>query len=99
VNLKTPRQLVPTAPSEYRKDYLDQVVRAVNLFIGDALNPGDLVGSSLMIINPAESGYGLRVNAVYVDESGFLRMVRPADTYAPTNRIRVKLGTVEVSIT
>jgi hypothetical protein len=99
VNRNTPRQLIPTAPSEYKKDYLDQVVRAVNLFIGDALNPGDLVGSSLLIVNPDESGYGLRVNSVYVDANGFLKMVRAGEAYAPTNQFRVTLGTVTVSIT
>ena len=99
MNRKTPRQLIPTAPSEYKKEYLDLVVRAVNLFIGDAVNPGDLVGSSLLIVNASESGYDLRVGEVYVDANGFLKMVRFGEAYAPTNKIRVKLGSVTVSIT
>lgn len=99
MNKKTPNQLIPTAPSEYRKDYLDLVVRALNLFVLDNANPGDIAGSSLLIINPSESGYGLRVGAVFVDANGFLKMVRAGEAYAPTNQFRVKLGTVTVSIT
>jgi hypothetical protein len=99
VNRKTPRQLIPTAPSEYKKEYLDLVVRAVNLFVGDAVNPGDMVGSSLQLINPPGSGYGLKPGSVFVDGDGFLKMVRLGDVYAPTNLIRVKLGSVTVSIT
>ena len=99
MNRKTPRQLIPTAPSEYKKEYLDLVVRAVNLFVGDAVNPGDMVGSSLQIINAPESGYGLKPGSVFVDGGGFLKMVRLGDVYAPTNLIRVKLGSVTVSIT
>lgn len=99
MNLKSPTQLIPTAPSEYRKDYLDLVVRALNLFISNNANPGDMVGSSLLIISPSQSGYGLRDGAVFVDGDGFLKMVRAGEAYAPTNRFRVKLGTVTVSIT
>jgi len=99
VNKKTPKQLIPTAPSEYKKDYLDLVVRALNLFMSDDANPGDLVCASMSVINPSESGYGLINGDVYVDANGFLKMVRAGEAYAPTNQFRVKLGTVTVSIT
>lgn len=99
MNRKNPNQLIPTAPSEYKKDYLDLVVRALNLSIANGANPGDIVGSSLLIINLSQSGYGLRDGAVFVDGNGFLKMVRAGEAYAPTNQFRVKLGTVTVSIT
>lgn len=97
MNLKVKVAALPIPPGEYKREDFNQIIRKLNQLIDNVFNPGDLVATSLEFIDVAESGYGLRNGGVYVDASGSLKMVRPADVFAPSFRVRVKMNNVTVS--
>jgi len=97
MNLKVKVAALPIPPGEYKREDFNQIIRKLNQLIDNVFNPGDIVCSSVQIIDAPENGYGLPVNGVYVDASGILRVARLEDVFAPSFRVRVKLNNVTVS--
>ena len=97
MNRNTPIQNLPKPPSQYDQLYFDSLVRNIGLHIFNQRVPGELVGSSLMLLQCPSSGYGLRDGMTWADGSGVLRVVLPDQVFAPSNKIKIKLGTVTVT--
>ena len=97
MNRNTPIQNLPKPPSQYDQLYFDSLVRNINIHIFNQRVPGELVGSSLMLLQCPSSGYGLRDGMTWADGSGVLRVVLPDQVFAPSNKIKIKLGTVTVT--
>ena len=97
MNRNTPIQNLPKPPSQYDQLYFDSLVRNISIHIFNQRVPGELVGSSLMLLQCPPSGYGLRDGMTWADGSGVLRVVLPDQVFAPSNKIKIKLGTVTVT--
>ena len=97
MNRNTPIQNLPKPPSQYDQLYFDSLVRNIGIHIFNQRVPGELVGSSLMLLQCPPSGYGLRDGMTWADGSGVLRVVLPDQVFAPSNKIKIKLGTVTVT--
>lgn len=97
MNRNTPIQNLPKPPSQYDQLYFDSLVRNISIHIFNQRVPGELVGSSLMLLQCPSSGYGLRDGMTWADGSGVLRVVLPDQVFAPSNKIKIKLGTVTVT--
>ena len=97
MNRNTPIQNIPKPPSQYDQLYFDSLVRNISIHIFNQRVPGELVGSSLMLLQCPSSGYGLRDGMTWADGSGVLRVVLPDQVFAPSNKIKIKLGTVTVT--
>lgn len=96
MNLRVKIAALPIPPGEYKREDFNQIIRKLNQLIDNVFNPGDIVCSSVQIIDPAENGYGLPINGVYVDASGFLKVARLDEVFAPSFRVRVKMNNVTV---
>lgn len=90
-------QQIPFPPNLYSKAFLDQLVRTINLMILNNANPGDIVGVNLLLLKEPESGYGLATGATWQDHNGFIKRIRPNEAFAPSAKIKAKLGTVTVA--
>ena len=97
MNRNTPIQNLPKPPSQYDQLYFDSLVRNISIHIFNQRVPGELVGSSLLLLQCPSSGYGLRDGMTWADGSGVLRVVLPDQVFAPSNKIKIKLGTVTVT--
>ena len=97
MNRNTPIQNLPKPPSQYDQLYFDSLVRNISIHIFNQRVPGELVGSSLMLLQCPSSGYGLRDGMTWADGIGVLRVVLPDQVFAPSNKIKIKLGTVTVT--
>jgi hypothetical protein len=97
MNRNTPIQALPKPPAQYDQAYFDSLVRNIALSIYNQTVPGDIVGSSLMLLRYPRSGYGLRDGMVWADADGTLKVVLAGQAYAPSNSIKIKLGTVTVT--
>jgi hypothetical protein len=97
LNRKTPIQTLPKPPQEYDPLYFDALIRNIGIHIWNMQVPGEVVGSSLMLLQCPRSGYGLRNGMVWADGDGVLRIVLPDQVFAPSNAIKIKLGTVTVT--
>ena len=56
-----------------------------------------MVGASIMLLQCPRSGYGLRDGMVWADGDGVLKIVLQGQVFAPSNTIKIKLGTVTVT--
>lgn len=97
MNRNTPLQVLPKPPSEYKQEYFDSLIKNLGIFIYGQRVPGELVGSSIMLLRCPRSGYGLRDGMVWADGDGVLKIVLPGQVFAPSNTINIKLGTVTVT--
>lgn len=101
MNYRVKISALPIPAGEYRREDFNQIIRKLNELIESVYNQGDLIGCSLTFIidrsgEPVvnSSGYGLPVGGVYVDASGFLKMVQPGEAFAPSFTVRTKMGVV-----
>lgn len=97
MNRNTPIQTLPKPPAQYDQLYFDSLIRNLGIHIYNQRVPGELVGASIMLLQCPRSGYGLRDGMVWADGDGVLKVVLPNQVFAPSNRIRIKLGTVTVT--
>lgn len=72
VGLAPPR--LPTPPEEYERQYMDDLVRALETFIGQERNPGELRGTKITLTDLPTSASGLETGALYND-SGTVKIV------------------------
>jgi len=93
----TPIQTLPKPPSDYNQEYFDSLIKNLGIHIYNQRVPGEIVGSSIMLLQCPTSGYGLRNGMIWADDTGTLKIVLPGQVFAPTNKIKIKLGTVTVT--
>lgn len=101
MNYRVKISALPIPSDKYRDEDFRQMARKLNELIESVYNQGDLIGCSLTFIIDRDgvpvissSGYGLPVGGVYVDASGFLKMVQPGEAFAPSFAVRTKMGVV-----
>jgi len=58
---------LPEAPEQYSKTYMSDIVRALELFISQERNPGELRGTTITLTNLPTSATGLEAGALYND--------------------------------
>ena len=58
---------LPEAPPEYSQQYVQDLVRALEVFIEQERNPGELRGSKMTLTDLPTSATGLETGALYND--------------------------------
>jgi len=64
---QTPPPRLPEAPPEYDMGYLSDLIRALEIFIEQERNPGDLRASTITITDLPTSATGLETGTLYND--------------------------------
>jgi len=65
---------LPEPPVEYTQQYMADLIRALELFIAQERNPGEMRGTKLTLTNLPTSASGLETGALYND-SGTVKVV------------------------
>jgi hypothetical protein len=58
---------LPEAPPEYSQQYVQDLVRALEVFIEQERNPGELRGTKITLTDLPTSATGLETGALYND--------------------------------
>lgn len=58
---------LPEAPAEYSQQYVQDLVRALEVFIEQERNPGELRGTKITLTDLPTSATGLETGALYND--------------------------------
>ena len=69
-----PPPRLPEAPDEYNRQYMEDLIRALETFISQERNPGELRGTKITLTNLPTSTTGLETGALYND-SGTVNVV------------------------
>jgi len=64
---QVPPPRLPEAPQEYSLSYMSDLVRALEIFIEQERNPGDLRASTITITDLPTSATGLETGTLYND--------------------------------
>lgn len=59
--------VLPFPPTEYEEQYFNAMVRALNVYFQQQLNPGPINGSTLNLSSLPTSSAGLRSGDIWVD--------------------------------
>ena len=86
----------PSAPEGYSRVYQDDLVRALNIFVAQVTNPGNVRGTDMLLTNLPLSGAGLATGSVFND-SGTLKIVLANIGYVSTVSATGAIGTVTVT--
>ena len=65
---------LPEAPEEYSDTYMQDLLRALETFIAQERNPGELRGTKITLTNLPTSATGLETGALFND-SGTVKIV------------------------
>lgn len=94
-----PLRINTCPPGGPTKDYMDRMVRTIELWATLVENPGILFGAGLNMTNLQEDGWGLRIGDVFVDTSttpAHLAIVRAGEWYFRGVAASSAAGTVTV---
>tara|TARA_Y100000114_G_C11617884_1_gene258221 strand:- start:214 stop:441 length:228 start_codon:yes stop_codon:yes gene_type:complete len=69
-----PPPRLPDAPEEYNIAFMQDLIRAIETFIQQERNPGELRGTKITLTNLPTSTTGLETGALYND-SGTVKVV------------------------
>lgn len=89
--------LPPNSIPSPMREYLQNLVLSVQSYAISRSSPTELVGASLILLQPPESGAESIAGTVWIDGNGFLKIVRDSDAFAAGFGLRVSLGTVTVT--
>ena len=64
---------LPEAPLEYTQQYMQDLIRALEVFIEQERNPGELRGTKITLTDLPTSATGLETGALYND-SGTIKV-------------------------
>jgi len=70
----SPAPRLPEAPAEYNQQYMADLLRAVQFFMEQERNPGELRGTKITLTELPTSASGLEAGALYND-SGTVKVV------------------------
>ena len=65
---------LPEAPNEYDQRYMSDLLRALELFVAQERNPGEIRGTKATLTNLPTSASGLETGSLYND-SGTVKVV------------------------
>lgn len=65
---------LPEAPADYSQQYMQDLLRALELFISQERNPGEMRGTKLTLTDLPTSASGLETGSLYND-SGTVKVV------------------------
>ena len=65
---------LPEPPVEYNQQYLSDLIRALEIFISQERNPGEMRGTKITLTELPTSASGLETGALYND-SGTVKVV------------------------
>ena len=86
---------LPTPTRGYSTEYMNSLVRSLEIFFERSQEEGNIRGSTLILTKLPTSGADLYNGEVYVDEDGFLKIIRSEDNFTPS--LSGSVGSVTVS--
>ena len=89
--------ILPLPPAEYDREYIESLVRTIELYFLQSEEPGDMRASKMAATQLPTTGGSLRVGDIF-DDGGTLRIVRSGDAFSGTTIGTTAVGTVTVSI-
>ena len=90
------RPRIPEAPREYDREFFNQLIRSLQLFMDEQNELGPARFSEITLTGIRGEGAGEPVGYVY-QENGMLKIVLSDDILAPTLVVNTRLGTVAAS--
>jgi len=69
-----PPPRLPEAPQEYTRAYMEDLIRALDSYIQQERNPGDMRGTTLTLTQLPTSAAGLETGALY-NNAGTVKIV------------------------
>lgn len=66
-SVQVPAPRLPEAPAEYTQQYMQDLLRALEVFIEQERNPGELRGTRITLTDLPTSATGLETGALYND--------------------------------
>jgi hypothetical protein len=66
-SVQVPAPRLPEAPAEYTQQYMQDLLRALEVFIEQERNPGELRGTKITLTDLPTSATGLETGALYND--------------------------------
>ena len=75
---------LPSPSVDYSTEYMNSLVRTLEIFFQREQEEGNIRGSTLILTQLPTSGANLFNGEVYVDETGFLKVVRSEDNFTPS---------------
>ena len=67
VNNQIPPPRLPEAPEQYSRAHMSDIIRALESFMSQERNPGELRGTKITLTNLPTSATGLEAGALYND--------------------------------
>ena len=89
--------VLPLPPSESDREYIESLVRTIELYFLQSEEPGDMRASKMAATQLPTTGGSLRVGDIF-DDGGTLRIVRSGDTFSGTTLATGHVGDVTVSV-
>lgn len=90
------RPFFPVPPSEYRQDYMSEIVRSFSLYLTAAQNPGQGRNTFTVFTNLQEDDYGLETGSTF-QVDGTLKVVLLNKPHPRGTSSTASVGTVTVS--
>jgi len=66
-SVQTVAPRLPQAPEEYNSSFMSDLIRALEIFISQERNPGQLRASTLVLTELPTSGVGLESGSLYIE--------------------------------
>jgi hypothetical protein len=66
-SVQIPPPRLPEAPAEYSQQHMQDLLRALEVFIAQERNPGELRGTTITLTDLPTSASGLETGALYND--------------------------------
>ena len=85
-----------SAPEEYSREYMDDIIRMLSFFVSQVNSPGNVRGTDMVLTNLPTSGYLLETGSVYNDD-GTLKIVLNNVGYAGAVSGSFNIGTITVT--
>jgi len=89
--------VLPLPPAEYDREYIESLVRTIELYFLQSEEPGDMRASKMAATQLPTTGGSLRVGDIF-DDGGTLRIVRSGDAFSGTTLATGYVGDVTVSV-
>ena len=89
--------ILPLPPAEYDREYIESLVRTIELYFLQSEEPGDMRASKMAATQLPTTGGSLRVGDIF-DDGGTLRIVRSGDVFSGTTLATGYVGDVTVSV-
>src|SRR6056297_2740950 len=88
----------PSAPAEYNQRFMQEIVRAMSVYMQNMQNPGEGRNTNLTLTDLQNNDQGLEPGALF-QQDGFVKITQPNTPHVGGLSTTGAVGSVTVSIT